>query len=186
MFNTLLDIIKVKDKENLVSEFEKQFGISNIRFENSLSENRLKDLWYGGTVIAFDYKGKEVHISAIGDVNCELYWLENGKIINTENITDKSESGFLGTVLWQHGVRTDKDIWLTCFKTETEKVEIENEIYKPYKVIVDFSFGNNNWIEIYYFDKNGGYHNDNETWSLKEAVTTPFKEVLKYIDEIED
>lgn len=186
MFNNLLDIIKVKDKEDLVSKFEKQFGISNLRFENSLSENRLRDLWYGGTVIAFDYKDKEVHISAIGDVDCELYWLENGKIIDNENIVDKSESGYLGTVLWEHGLRYDKDIWFTCFRTNEGEVEKESKIYEPYKVIADFAFGNNNWIEVYYFDKNGGYHNDNETWSLEEAVTTPFEEVLIYIDKIED
>ena len=185
MFNTLLDIIKVKDKENLVSEFEKQFGISNLRFENSLSENRLKDLWYGGTIIAFDYKDKEVHISAIGDVDCELYWLENGKIIDNENIVDKSESGYLGTVLWEHGIRNDNEIYSTCNLVDIEEVN-NSEHYNNYKVIIDFAFGNNNWIEIYYFDKNGGNHNDNETWSLEEAVTTNFEEVLKYIDKIED
>lgn len=175
---------KDSDREKLIEEFEKEHGITNLLFDSKLSLDRLSDFWYGGTVITFIYKDLEIHISAVGDVDVDIYMLdEEGNIILEDNVCDKSESGYLGDYLFDNNIFTDKDLCMTGYLLDKDNYNPSE--YKGYKAIIDYSFGNNNWIEAYAFDDegNGEYYNDDGTWSLSEALNYDFDQLIKEICE---
>ena len=175
---------KDSDREKLIEEFEKEHGITNLLFDSILSLDRLSDFWYGGTVITFLYKDLEIHISAIGDVDVDIYMLdEEGNIILEDNVCDKSESGYLGDYLFENNIFTDKDLCMTGYLLDKDNYNPSE--YKGYKAIIDYSFGNNNWFEAYAFDENGNgeYYNDDGTWSLSEVLDYDFDQLIKEICE---
>lgn len=175
---------KDSEYEKLIEEFEKEHGISNLFFDSTLDLNRLSEFWYGGTIIQFTYKDLEIHISAVGDVDVDIYMLdEEGNIINDDNVRDKGGIGHIGEYLSENNIFTDDDLYITGYLLDKNNYNPSD--YKGYKAIIDYSFGNNNWIEAYAFDDNGKgeYYNDDETWSLSEILDYNFNLLIKDICE---
>ena len=85
------------EREKLFEEFEQEHGIEGLIYDARLAMSRTGDMWYGGSVILFSYKDLQISISAIGDVDVNVFLLnEEGDIVEEDNICDHSNSGVLG------------------------------------------------------------------------------------------
>lgn len=172
--------VEGSEREKLFEEFEQEHGIEGLIYDARLVMSRTGDMWYGGSVILFSYKDLQISISAIGDVDVNVFLLnEEGDIVEEDNICDHSNSGVLGDYLLENGVTSDSEVqWASDL---IEKEDYDPSQYKGYKAIVDYSFGNNNWVEVYATDEKEEYYNDDGVWSLDDVLAYDFDELLKEI-----
>ena len=168
------------ERKKLFEEFEQEHGIKGLVCDIRLDMSRTSDMWYGGSVILFSYKDLQISVSAVGDVDVNVFLLdEEGDIVEEDNICDKNESGYLGEYLLENDVTSDSEVQRV--NDLIEKEDYDPSQHKGYKAIVDYSFGNNNWTEVYATDEKGEYYNDDGVWSLDDVLAYDFDELIKEI-----
>ena len=164
-----------KFKEDLL---EKIYNgtIKNVYVDDNVKDYRQDDIWFGGSLIGFDYHNLGINIKAVGDVRCEIIYRYKNGTAKSEYIVDKNNNGELGNFLKSNNIFKDSEI------TYSRKEFFPNHDKKAF---LNYENGNNNWIEIVIFDKKHNKYIDNyETFSLSEIIDMGVKELIDYIKNV--
>lgn len=90
-----------KKIETLLKNIEE---VNNIYVDNDLDDERTDSIWYGGTLITFDYKSYEIVYKTEGDVSLSF---TNPDTNEEFDMKDKNNAGDVGYELCCIGIDTD-------------------------------------------------------------------------------
>lgn len=146
-----------------ILDIAKEYNIECVNFEDILDKEHLNCLWYGGSVCTFSYKGYNLSIDAIGEI--QLNGFLNGQQIN---IVDKNSCG---SVYDEIGT----------FLSDKELVEALSRTSGDY-----LWRGDGNWFEYNVFAPDGTMlelYNDNIlSDNLIDAVKEGLKDFVEMVD----
>ena len=150
--------------------------IKNVYVDDNVKDYRQDDIWFGGSLIGFDYHNLEINIKAVGDIRCEVNYRCPNATIKNEYIVDKNNTGSLGSFLKSNNIFKDSEITYSrdeFFKDKTKKAYL------------NYENGNNNWIEVTIFDKkHDKYIETYEAFSLSEIIDMGVTELIDYIKNV--
>ena len=178
--------MKIMDFKNQMLEKMYDGTIKNVYFDTDIKDYRQDDIWFGGSMISFDYHNLTVDIKATGEIRAEvIYKDENNKIIH-DSFVDKNDDG-MGRYLKNLGIYSDNEILNQSQDYDKIKKNVEKQLQKDdvKKIYINYENGNNNWFEIVIYDnKNEEYLDTYEAYALTEILDLGMDGILDYVKDV--